>query len=60
MPVERAIVGADYTATEFGRTPPAVTVQRRRILPRSRHLPVAVTEGSLTENINKIGVRLWA
>jgi len=30
-----------------------------RILPRSRHLPVAVTEGSLTENTNEIGVRLW-
>ena len=29
------------------------------ILPRSRHLPVAVTEGSLTENLNEIGVRLW-
>ena len=25
--------------------------------PRSRHLPVAVTDGSLTENLNKIGVR---
>jgi hypothetical protein len=28
--------------------------------PRSRHLPVAVTEGNLTENLNKTGVRLWA
>ena len=28
-------------------------------LPRSRHLPVASTEGSLTENPNEIGVRLW-
>ena len=27
--------------------------------PRSRHLPVAVTDGSLTENLNEIGVRLW-
>ena len=26
---------------------------------RSLHLPVAVTEGSLTENLNKTGVRLW-
>jgi hypothetical protein len=29
------------------------------ILPRSLHLPVAVTGGSLTEKINKTGVRLW-
>ena len=29
------------------------------ILPRSRHLPVAVTEGSRTETLNKTGVRLW-
>ncbi len=29
------------------------------ILPRSRHLPVAVTEGSPTENLNKTGMRLW-
>ena len=28
-------------------------------LPRSRHRPVAVTEGSLTKNLNRIGVRLW-
>ena len=28
-------------------------------LPRSRHLPVAVTEGSLTEKVNKYGVRPW-
>ena len=26
---------------------------------RSRHLPVAVVDGSLTENLNEIGVRLW-
>ena len=31
----------------------------RPILPRSRHLPVAITDGSLTENFNKNGVRLW-
>ena len=30
-----------------------------RILSRSRHLPVALTEGSLTETSNKTGVRLW-
>jgi hypothetical protein len=29
------------------------------ILPRSLHLPAAVTDGSLTENLNKTGVRLW-
>jgi hypothetical protein len=29
-----------------------------RVLPRSRHLPVAVTEVSLTEKVNKTGVRL--
>jgi hypothetical protein len=33
--------------------------QRRAILPRSRQRPVAVTDGSLTENPNEIGVRLW-
>ena len=44
-----------------GRTAaPGTTVQRlRRILPRSRHLPVASTDGSLTENPNKTAVRLW-
>ena len=26
---------------------------------RSRHRPLAVTEGSLTKNLNKIGVRVW-
>ena len=29
------------------------------ILPRSRHRPVAVTDGSVPENINEIGVRFW-
>ena len=28
-------------------------------LPRSRHLPRASTDGSSTENLNEIGVRLW-
>ena len=28
-------------------------------LPRSRHLPVAIVEGSVTKNLNEIGVRLW-
>lgn len=27
--------------------------------PCSRHLPVAVTEGSLIRNLNKTAVRLW-
>ena len=31
----------------------------RPILLRSLHLPVAVVEGSLTENPNRTGVRLW-
>jgi hypothetical protein len=31
----------------------------RTSLPHSRHRPVAVTEGSLIENLNKIAVRLW-
>jgi hypothetical protein len=35
------------------------TVQRRGIPRRSRHLPLASTEGSRTENLNKTGVRLW-
>lgn len=34
--------------------------QRRVILPRSRHLPFASTEGSSTRNFNKTGVRLWS
>ena len=29
------------------------------ILPRSRHLPVAATDGSLTKNLSKTWVRLW-
>jgi hypothetical protein len=27
--------------------------------PRSRHLPLASTDGSSTRNLNKTGVRLW-
>ena len=30
-----------------------------RPFPRSRHRPVAATEGSLSRNFNEIGVRLW-
>jgi hypothetical protein len=37
-----------------------MSIHRRPILPRSRHLPVASTEGSLARNLNRIGVRLWA
>ena len=33
---------------------------RRPDLPRSRHLPLASTDGSLTRNLNKTRVRLWA
>jgi hypothetical protein len=29
------------------------------IFPRSRHLPVAVTDGSLSSKVNRTGVRLW-
>jgi hypothetical protein len=32
---------------------------RKSILPRSRHRPVASTEGRATEKINKTRVRLW-
>jgi hypothetical protein len=31
----------------------------RPILPRSLHRPLASTDGSRTENLNKTGVRLW-
>ena len=31
----------------------------RAILPRSRHLPRASTEGRARENYNEIGVRFW-
>ena len=41
---------APVTATRDWRCP---------ILPRRRHLPLASTEGSLTENLNKTAVRLW-
>ena len=53
---------------EFGCTlhPPGpcrthkVTDSLRLSLPRSRHLPLAPTDGSLTRNFNEIGVRRWA
>ena len=34
-------------------------LHRLPILPRSRHLPLASTDGSLIEKVNKTGVRLW-
>ena len=30
------------------------------MLPRSLHLPLASTEGSLARNLNKTAVRLWS
>jgi hypothetical protein len=41
------------------RTDPPELYRRDDILPRSLHLPVGVTDGSATENLNEIGVRLW-
>ena len=54
------MVGADYTAAGFG--PDSIRhhrVERRPILPRSLHRPSGSTDGRLTENLNKTGVRLW-
>ncbi len=48
----RALYGTSYS--DSGRPLSSVTH-----LPRSRHLPIASTEGSRTRNLNKIGVRLW-
>jgi hypothetical protein len=48
-----------------GRNSFKLEVDRRLTLPampmrpRSRHLPVVPTEGSLTSNLSKIVVRLW-
>ena len=60
VPGGKAMVGADYKAAGFGpdrsRHQP---VERRPVLPRSLQRPVASTEGSLTENLNKTEVRLW-
>ena len=39
--------------------PAEVVSAHSPILPRSRHLPNASTEGSRTRNLNKTGVRLW-
>jgi hypothetical protein len=44
------------------RTEAAVYRRLRAVtgmFPRSRHLPLAVTDGSLRENVNKTGVRFW-
>jgi hypothetical protein len=42
-----------------GRHPGRPSSYREPILPRSFHLPVAVTDGSRTRNLNKNGVRFW-
>ena len=46
-----AIEAAEPTLPSFPR--------RDDNLPRSRHRPVAVTEGNRTRNLNRSGVRLW-
>ena len=50
---KRGTVAATYLAVRL------VSDGQAAFLPRSRHLPVAVTEGSLTRNVNEIGVRFW-
>jgi hypothetical protein len=55
-------VGTVEAALFFeARYPITSETHRRRYpnLPRSRHLPLASTEGSLIENLNKTAVRLW-
>lgn len=52
-------MAVDYMAAAFEVNP---SLRRRfsaGVFPRSRHLPFAVTDGSLTEKVNKTGVRLW-
>jgi hypothetical protein len=58
---ERTGYGPPLTAKLF----PSVAHHRRfpscggePILPRSRHLPLASTDGSRSENLNEIGVRM--
>jgi hypothetical protein len=46
-------------AGEYTLISPSTPLGYVLILPRSRHRPVAIVEGSLTENVKKIGVRLW-
>jgi hypothetical protein len=46
-------------AAEFDLPPVTRTFRSFPILPRSRQRPVASTDGSVTENLNKTGVRLW-
>ena len=68
----RAIRRFAQTDGDHNTVIPALTLHRRHapseplhciynlaILPRSRHLPRASTEGSRTRNVNKNGVRLW-
>jgi hypothetical protein len=58
--LESVLLVSRVPATLLARTrSPTAAVHIRPILPRSRHLPVAVTDGRSTRNLNKIGVRLW-
>jgi hypothetical protein len=46
-------------ATFGGRDASSGNDYLRPILPRSRHLPRASSDGNRIENFNEIGVRLW-
>jgi hypothetical protein len=52
QPVHRRVIPKGLTT--FWRV-----IVNRTVLPLSRHLPIASTDGSLTKNLNKTGVRLW-
>jgi hypothetical protein len=56
-------VEVDTSHCSFKRLPPfflgAWPSHSRGILPRSRHRPVAVKDGSRIKNLNKTAVRLW-
>ena len=54
-----AIRAEDLTFTEDHSRQRLWHLQPFGILPCSRHLPVAVTDGSTTRKGNKTGVRLW-
>jgi hypothetical protein len=62
---EPASAAADWRSTLGPCRRVSISEHHRRIgrpggiLPRSLHLPVAVTDGSLREKINETGVRLW-
>ena len=50
-------MAVDYMAAAFEVSRPPAQVQRRRVpVPATSF---AVTDGSLTEKVNKTGVRLW-